>query len=109
RLIVGPDAAAAQLEGSKIFAKNFLLQSGIPTARFEAVENEAQARTALGRFGYPVVLKADGLAAGKGVVIAQDRGEAEGALGTLGALGGRRLVIEEFLRGEEVSFIALCD
>jgi phosphoribosylamine---glycine ligase len=112
RLIVGPDAAAAKLEGSKVFAKNFLVQSGIPTARFETVENEIQARTALARFGYPVVLKADGLAAGKGVIIAQDRAEAEAALGTLGTLGtqgGRRLVIEEFLCGEEVSFIALCD
>ena len=89
RLIVGPDAAAAKLEGSKVFAKNFLAQSGIPTARFETVENEVQARTALGRFGYPVVLKADGLAAGKGVIIAQDRAEAEAALGALGRWGRR--------------------
>jgi phosphoribosylamine---glycine ligase len=105
RKIVGPTAEAAQLEGSKVFAKNFLMQSGIPTAAYVTVDNPEEARRALDRFGFPVVLKADGLAAGKGVVIAQDRAEAEAALQTLTG----RLVIEEFLRGEEVSFIALCD
>ena len=105
RLIVGPNRAAAQLEGSKIFAKRFFAQSGIPTAGFATAETPEEARAALDRFGFPVVLKADGLAAGKGVVIAQDRAEAEAALGQLQG----RLVIEEFLRGEEVSFIALCD
>ena len=103
--IVGPDREAARLEGSKIFAKNFLIQRTIPTAGFATVENADEARRALDRFGFPVVLKADGLAAGKGVVIAQDRDEFEVALGVLKG----RLVIEEFLRGEEVSFIALCD
>jgi phosphoribosylamine--glycine ligase len=107
RKIVGPDSNAAQLEGSKIFSKNFLKQSNMPTAEFTTVENETDARQALDRFGFPVVLKADGLAAGKGVIVAHDRGEAEAALGT-GVFKGR-LVIEEFLRGEEVSFIALCD
>jgi phosphoribosylamine---glycine ligase len=105
RRIVGPDAAAARLEGSKVFAKDFLVQRHIPTADYVTVANETEARRTLDRFGYPVVLKADGLAAGKGVVIAQDRAEAEAALATLKG----RLVIEEFLRGEEVSFIALCD
>lgn len=105
RPIVGPDAAAARLESSKIFAKNFFSQSGIPTARYETVDEPARARTAIERFGYPVVLKADGLAAGKGVAIVHDRGEADAALGTLTG----PLVVEEFLRGEEVSFIALCD
>jgi len=105
RKIVGPDRNAAQLEGSKVFAKNFFVQSAIPTAEFVTVENETDARQALDRFGFPVVLKADGLAAGKGVIVAHDRKEAEAALGTLKG----RLVIEEFLRGEEVSFIALCD
>ena len=105
RLIVGPDRAAAQLEGSKVFSKNFLVDRNIPTARFVTVENETDARKALGRFGFPVVLKADGLAAGKGVIVAEDRAQAEAALATLHG----RLVIEEFLRGEEVSFIALCD
>ena len=105
RRIVGPNRAAAQLEGSKVFAKNFFIQSNIPTAEYAIVEDAAGARRALDRFGYPVVLKADGLAAGKGVVIAHDRTEAEAALTTLKG----RLVIEEFLTGEEVSFIALCD
>jgi phosphoribosylamine--glycine ligase len=103
--IVGPGRDAARLEGSKIFAKYFLQESRIPTARFRAVENATDARRALDEFGFPVVLKADGLAAGKGVVIAHDRAEAEAALATLEG----RLVVEEFLRGEEVSFIALCD
>ena len=103
--IVGPARAAAQLEGSKIFAKNFFVQSNIPTARFVTVGSAAGARRALARFGYPVVLKADGLAAGKGVVIAHDAAEAEAALA---ALHGS-LVIEEYLEGEEVSFIALSD
>lgn len=105
RLIVGPSRAAAQLEGSKIYAKHFFAQSGIPTAGFVTAETPAEARAALDRFGFPVVLKADGLAAGKGVVIAHDRQEAVAALAQLQG----RLVIEEFLRGEEVSFIALCD
>jgi phosphoribosylamine--glycine ligase len=105
RRIVGPSREAAQLEGSKIFAKNFFLKSGIPTAAFATAANQEEARKALDRFGFPVVLKADGLAAGKGVVIAPDRAAAELALQGLGG----PLVIEEFLRGEEVSFIALCD
>ncbi len=105
RRIVGPDRRAAQLEGSKIFAKNFFVQSNIPTAAFVTVENAVEALAALDRFGFPVVLKADGLAAGKGVVVAQDRAAAETALGTLSG----RIVIEEFLVGREVSFIALCD
>lgn len=103
--IIGPTAEAARLEGSKIYAKHFLMQMKIPTARFVTAENPVEARRALDRFQFPVVLKADGLAAGKGVVIARDRGEAEEALKTLSG----RLVIEEFLEGEEVSFIALCD
>jgi phosphoribosylamine--glycine ligase len=105
RKIVGPCRAAAQLEGSKVFAKDFFVKSKIPTAGYVIVEDAAGARSALDRFGFPVVLKADGLAAGKGVVIAHDRAEAEAALATLQG----RLVVEEFLTGEEVSFIALCD
>jgi phosphoribosylamine--glycine ligase len=105
RKIVGPCRAAAQLEGSKVFAKNFFVKSKIPTAEYVIVEDAAGARNAVDRFGFPVVLKADGLAAGKGVVIAHDRAEAEAALATLQG----RLVVEEFLTGEEVSFIALCD
>ena len=105
RPIVGPDAAAARLEGSKIFAKQFLHDHKIPTAAFVSVDNVNDARKALDRFSYPVVLKADGLAAGKGVIIAPDRNAALSAINTLGG----RLVMEEFLRGEEVSYIALCD
>ena len=105
RRIVGPNRAAAQLEGSKAFAKDFFRQIDIPTADSVTVDNPADARRAMDRFGFPVVLKADGLAAGKGVVIVHDKSEAETALATLTG----RLVVEEFLRGEEVSFIALCD
>jgi len=105
RAIFGPTAAAAQLEGSKIFAKNFFVQNRIPTARFVAVDNEADARRAVASFGFPVVLKADGLMAGKGVVIAQTQAEADNAIATLRG----RLVVEEFLNGDEVSFIAVCD
>jgi phosphoribosylamine--glycine ligase len=105
RKIVGPTAAGAQLEGSKIFAKQFFQSVGIPTAQFASADTPDQARQALARFDYPVVVKADGLAAGKGVVIAHDRAAAESAISTLGG----RMVIEEFLTGEEVSFIALTD
>jgi phosphoribosylamine--glycine ligase len=103
--VFGPRADAAQLEGSKVYAKQFFQEHHIPTAEYAVCESPDHARMALGRFGYPVVLKADGLAAGKGVVIAHNSAEAEVALATLQG----RLVIEEFLRGEEVSFIALCD
>ena len=105
RAIVGPTSENARLEGSKIFAKDFFRQYRIPTAEFVSVESSDAARKALDRFRFPVVIKADGLAAGKGVVIAEDRAQAAHALETL----GERLVIEEFLEGEEVSFIALCD
>jgi phosphoribosylamine--glycine ligase len=104
--IVGPSAEAAQLEGSKSFAKEFMLRAGVPTARYHVVSSLDEARSALGEFGFPVVLKADGLAAGKGVVIAANRAEAEAALP---GLLGSKLVIEEFLTGEEVSFIVLSD
>ena len=105
RKIVGPTAAGAKLEGSKIFAKQFFQRAGIPTAQFVSADTPEQAREALGRFNYPVVIKADGLAAGKGVVIAHDPAAAESAIGSLGG----RMVVEEFLTGEEVSFIALTD
>jgi len=105
RLIVGPTAEAARLEGSKVYAKQFFARHSIPTAQFEAVSNASEAADALRRFGYPVVLKTDGLAAGKGVIIAQNQAEAEAAYLSLGPA----VVIEEFLTGEEVSFIVLCD
>ncbi len=103
--IVGPTRNMAQLEASKIYSKDFMRRLGIPTARFTRVENEKAALDALSHFDYPVVVKADGLAAGKGVVIAKDGAEAQSAIRTLGPL----LVIEEFLPGEEVSFIVLSD
>ena len=112
--IIGPSKAAARLEGSKIFAKQFMLRHGIPTARFEVADSFEQAMRALARFPLPVVVKADGLAAGKGVVVARDRVEAERAIEdfmlrkTLGGAGDR-VIIEECLAGEEASFIVLTD
>ncbi len=114
RPIFGPVQAAAQLEGSKIFSKNFFARHSIPTARFHTATNELDALKALDDFTAPVVLKADGLAAGKGVVIAHSMEEARATVkqfmaGELVGAAGQRLVIEEFLVGEEVSFIALSD
>jgi phosphoribosylamine---glycine ligase len=103
--IVGPTQENARLEGSKIFAKDFFRRYRIPTAEFVAATSCEDARRELARFRYPVVIKTDGLAAGKGVVIAEDRAAAEKAVELLGP----QLVVEEFLEGEEVSFIALCD
>ncbi len=103
--IVGPTAENAALEGSKVHSKRFMERIGVPTARFAAVTNDAEAREALRQFRLPVVLKTDGLAAGKGVIIAQSNEEAEAALSSL----AYPMVIEEFLEGEEVSFIVLCD
>jgi phosphoribosylamine--glycine ligase len=103
--IVGATHEMAKLESSKIFAKEFMQRIGIPTARFERVESLEAASRALRKFEYPVVVKADGLAAGKGVIIVADRHEAEAAIQTLGP----PLVIEEFLQGEEVSFIVVSD
>ena len=105
RKIIGPTQANAQLEGSKVFAKNFFAKHAIPTAAFQAVTTRQDALRVLDAFRYPVVLKADGLAAGKGVTIAYDRAEAAAAVDALGP----NLVIEEFLEGEEVSFIVLSD
>lgn len=101
--IIGPTQAAARLEGSKIFAKQFFERAGIPTARSVQASSLNEAIEALKQFALPVVIKADGLAAGKGVVIAQDRDEAKQAIAHLGP----NVVIEEFLEGEEVSFMGL--
>ncbi|HMD47692.1 MAG TPA: phosphoribosylamine--glycine ligase [Bryobacteraceae bacterium] len=108
RLIVGPTAAAARLESSKAFAKEFMMRAGIPTARFVPASTAQEAKDALAEFDFPVVLKADGLAAGKGVIIAHTLTEAEAGVTQL-MTPGSRLVIEEFLGGEEVSFIVLSD
>jgi phosphoribosylamine--glycine ligase len=104
--VFGPSAAAAQLEGSKGFTKDLCRANGIPTADYVRVETVADARAALERFGIPVVIKADGLAAGKGVTVAMSRAEAEAAID---AAGDGPLVIEEFLEGEEASLFALVD
>jgi phosphoribosylamine--glycine ligase len=104
--VFGPSAAAAMLEGSKGFTKDLCAAEGIPTARFVRLAETQAALKALDGFGLPVVIKADGLAAGKGVTVALTRAEAEEAVV---ALGGAPLVIEEFLDGEEASLFALVD
>jgi phosphoribosylamine---glycine ligase len=103
--IFGPSQEQAQLESSKIYAKEFMRRAGIPTARFARANSFDDATAALRQFSFPVVIKADGLAAGKGVIIAHDAVEADAAIQTLGP----HLVIEEFLQGEEVSFIVISD
>ncbi len=112
--VFGPRQRAAELEGSKVFAKEFMARHDIPTAAFEVVHDASEAREAVARFGYPVVLKADGLAAGKGVLIVGDKEDADAALKMLfeDRRFGRaadRVVVEECLVGEELSFIALSD
>ncbi len=116
--IFGPTKAAAQLESSKAFAKDFMKRHGIPTAAYETFSDAAKAHAYIDQLGAPIVVKADGLAAGKGVVVAMTLEEAHEAVrfmledNTLGVVhnaGGARVVIEEFLQGEEASFIVLCD
>ncbi len=116
--IFGPTQAAAQLESSKAFSKAFMKRHGIPTAAYEAFTDPVQAHAYVDRMGAPIVVKADGLAAGKGVVVAMTLAEAHEAidfmlldnkLGVTHNEGGARVVIEEFLQGEEASFIVLCD
>ena len=116
--IFGPTKAAAQLEGSKAFTKDFLARHNIPTAGYknctEIQDAKAFVRELTGKTGYPVVIKADGLAAGKGVIIAQDQAEADAAIddmlaGNKFGDAGSRVVIEEFLAGEEASFICMID
>ena len=113
-LCLGPNKLAAQMEGSKIFMKDVLKRGNIPTAKYEVFTDSESARKFLETCDVPIVLKADGLAGGKGVIIASSRDEAFEALNSLMVdqkLGsaGDKLVIEEFLRGEEASFIVLCD
>jgi phosphoribosylamine--glycine ligase len=109
----GPSRAAAQLEGSKGFTKDLCRSAGIPTADYERFSNAHEAKAYARSRGAPIVVKADGLAAGKGVVVAESLAEAEAAIEMIlgGELGeaGAELVIEEFLDGEEASFFALCD
>ncbi|NJS36963.1 MAG: phosphoribosylamine--glycine ligase [Brachymonas sp.] len=115
--IFGPTRAAAQLESSKAFSKAFMARHGIPTAEFETFTDVAAAHAYLDKKGAPIVVKADGLAAGKGVVVAMSLEEAHAAVDDMLASnsygvqhnGEARVVIEEFLEGEEASFIVLCD
>ena len=109
----GPSKAAARLEGSKAFTKDLCRQNGIPTAAYARFTAAASAKAYVRQMGVPIVVKADGLAAGKGVTVAESVEAAEAAIDTMlgGALGtaGTEIVIEECLTGEEVSFFALCD
>ncbi len=111
--VFGPSAAAAQLEGSKGFTKDICQKYSIPTGAYGRFDNAADAKEYLGKQSMPIVIKADGLAAGKGVVIAARRREAERVIDEMfdGKFGdaSREIVIEEFLEGEEISFFALCD
>ena len=112
--IFGPTQTAAQLESSKSFAKEFMQRHNIPTAHYAVCTSEEDARRSLGLFSTPVVVKADGLAAGKGVVIAQTKEEAATTAGSMfsGKLLGSpvgRVVLEEFLQGDEISFLVLSD
>jgi phosphoribosylamine--glycine ligase len=112
--IFGPVAAAARLESSKDFAKRFMQEHGIPTAEFETFSDAQKAHDYVNTKGAPIVVKADGLAAGKGVVVAMSTKEAHDAIDMMlldNKFGdaGARVVIEEFLEGEEASFIVMCD
>lgn len=116
--IFGPTQAAAQLESSKAFSKAFMKRHKIPTAEYEAFTDAAAAHAYVDAKGAPIVVKADGLAAGKGVVVAMAAQEAHDAIdfmlvdnkfGVAHNAGGARVVIEEFLQGEEASFIVMCD
>ncbi len=124
--IFGPTAAAAQLESSKAFSKSFMQRHGIPTAQHETFENADLAHAYIEKIGAPIVIKADGLAAGKGVVVARNLNEAHAAVDFMLAQNESnvfgvvhntnnegqaqpRVVIEEFLAGEEASFIVMCD
>jgi phosphoribosylamine--glycine ligase len=108
----GPTGAAAQIEGSKLFAKNLMKEAGVPTAGHTVASSRDEALSQLARTSYPCVLKADGLAAGKGVIIAAAETEARDAVEvffTERRFGETQVVIEEFLEGEELSLLALCD
>jgi phosphoribosylamine--glycine ligase len=108
----GPTRAAAELEGSKAFAKELMQEAGVPTAGHVLLHSREEAIERLASTSYPTVLKADGLAAGKGVIICQDEAEARAALDvffTEQRFGSTTVVLEEFLEGEELSLLAVCD
>ncbi len=108
----GPTKAAAELEGSKAFAKELMAEAGVPTAAHVLLHSHEEALAAVASVAYPTVLKADGLAAGKGVILCADEAEARGALDvffTERRFGATTVVLEEFLHGEELSLLAICD
>ena len=106
----GPSAAAAQLEGSKAFAKQVMAEAGVPTSMSHVCTTDDEVAVALAQFGPPYVVKDDGLAAGKGVVVTSDRAAAVGHARTCLARGaGAQVVIEEYLDGQEVSLFAITD
>jgi len=112
--VFGPTRAAAQLESSKSFAKEFMQRHHIPTARYSVCTRKEEVRAALSHFHSPIVVKADGLALGKGVVIAQNKDEAhrtaeEMLSGKMLGAAGTRVILEEFVKGEELSFLVLSD
>ena len=112
--IFGPTRAAAQLESSKDFAKSFMQRHGLPTAAYRSFDNAAEAKAYIESRGVPIVIKADGLAAGKGVVVASTKQEALAAIDSMltehrFGSAGNRVVVEDFLEGEEASFIVMCD
>lgn len=116
--VFGPTQAGAQLESSKAFSKTFMRRHGIPTAQYEVFSDAVAAHAYIEQQGAPIVVKADGLAAGKGVVVATTLAQAhqavdfmllENSLGVTHNAGGARVVIEEYLSGEEASFIVMCD
>jgi len=112
--IFGPSAAAAELEGSKVFSKNFLKKYSIPSAEYKVFSKPGAAKKYINKIGAPCVVKADGLAAGKGVIVAQTKEEAKNAVDLImkdKAFGkaGNKLIVEECLQGEEASFIAFVD
>ena len=108
----GPSRAAAELEGSKAFAKELMREAGVPTGEYALLRSHEEALAALASASYPTVLKADGLAAGKGVIICADEAQARAAIDvffTERRFGDTTVVLEEFLDGEELSLLALCD
>src|SRR5262249_54948227 len=112
--IFGPSRAAAQIEASKDFAKSFMVRHGLPTARHATFTRVDEAKSYIDQHGAPIVIKADGLAAGKGVVVAQTATEAKAAIDSMlvdARFGeaGARVVIEEFLEGEGASFMAMSE
>lgn len=112
--LFGPSLLAAQIESSKVFAKEFFRRHGIATAQAIVCASRSEAEAAIRQLGYPCVLKADGLAGGKGVLVIEAREDADRALGLffddrVFGSGGDRILVEEFLRGSEASFLAICD